>query len=389
MRSSNRTFVPEIDELRAGAALLIIFYHGLSLVGAARAGQPGFDYARDWIFSLNPLVTLVVEGHSAVSMFIVLSGYILSLGAIGARIDYPRFLLARILRIYPVYLLLLFAACLSAPATLPQMLAALLPLPLPTSAMVASPLSSMFWAVLVELQCYLVFPFLILFSNRLGSRYLLGLITTLLAIRLATVYGAGASARDLSYWTVLGRLDQFVAGMLLARATLAAGAATETLRRRLFPLAALLVVAMLWLFNRAGGWPSNAGWKVIWPDLEALVWALFIACYIPFSSALTTRAPLQQAKILLQRLGLISYPVYLIHVAMIALAIRNGLMLAPTGNPHFDALLTTAFVVLPLSVAAGVLLHVHVEQPFLTLRTRYVIREETAPDNSQPAPNAG
>lgn len=366
MKSDNRKFIPEIDELRALAALIVIFYHGQQLIGAYLANGGGFDPERDWIYSDNPFVTLIAEGHTAVGLFIVMSGYILSTGAIGKHIDYGRFIIARILRIYPVYLLLLAVAMLTSSAGITVFFSSVLPLPLAHTMIVSSPFSSMFWAVLVEFQCYLLFPFIIHFSNASGTRYLFGLVLVMIALRAIAVFGMDANARDLSYWTVMGRLDQFLIGMILARIAVNGGG-NPYWRNLLFPLATALALLVIWLFNQAGGWPSGGRWKILWPDIEAIMWAMFIWSYLSFAQ--TFRFP---GKRFLQLFGLVSYPIYLVHIAIITLTINNGLFLTLTGNPHHDALLTTLIVIIPLSVGIGTLLHHVIEKPFLSFRPKYV-----------------
>lgn len=368
MKSDNRKFVPEIDELRALAALIVIFYHGQQLIGAYLTHDRGFDPARDWIYSDNPFLTLIVEGHTAVGLFIVMSGYILSMGAIGKQIDYGRFVIARILRIYPVYLLFLAAAMFTSGDSISVFFSSLLPLPLAHTMIVSSPFSSMFWAVLVEFQCYLLFPFIIRFSNAAGTRYLFWLIFVMIILRAIAVFGMDANARDLSYWTVMGRLDQFLVGMILARIAVNGGG-NQYWRNLLFPAVAALALLVIWLLNQAGGWPSASRWKFLWPDIEALIWALFIWSYISFAQTFRFAG-----KRLLQLFGLVSYPVYLAHIAIITLTINNDLILTLTGNPHHDALLTTLIVVIPLSAGIGTLLHHVIEKPFLSFRPKYVMQ---------------
>jgi peptidoglycan/LPS O-acetylase OafA/YrhL len=77
--------------------------------------------------------------------------------------------------------------------------------------------SGMFWAVAVEFQLYLVFPFLHHFTERHGVRWALACIALCVAMRLLAAGVGPANARDISYSHVLGRLDQFVIGMLAAR----------------------------------------------------------------------------------------------------------------------------------------------------------------------------
>ncbi len=378
MKSYNRRYIPEIDEIRALAALLVVFYHGFLLIGARLAHGAPVDAAKDWVYSNNPLVTLVQEGHSGVGLFIVLSGFILSVGALDNVVDYRRFLWARILRIYPVFLLLLVAASAASHATIGQFFSSLLPLPVEGG--VQTPLTSMFWAVAVEFQCYLVFPFLIAFSNARGTRYLAAAVCLLVLLRLTAVFGTNANPRDLAYWTVLGRGDQFIIGIMLARLA-RMDLVSERTRRLLFPLAVGLALFGLWLFNRLGGWIDVSPRKTFWPDVEGLMWAFFIWTYIPFSGWL--RSP---AKSLLLRFGIISYPAYLIHYGLINVVLNKGLFFPLTGNGYLDAVIETALIVLPLTIVLGALLHVVVEKPFLEMRPKYIERRGGAERQAGTAP---
>src|SRR5262249_38216102 len=117
--SSNRAYLPEIEHVRAFAALLVFFYHGLQVIGVRLVHGPDAAPSQFWLHPANPIITLIQEGHTGVSLFVVLSGFILSIGAIGNAIDYKRFLLARILRIYPMLIVCLLAAlCVSPSSTI-------------------------------------------------------------------------------------------------------------------------------------------------------------------------------------------------------------------------------------------------------------------------------
>jgi peptidoglycan/LPS O-acetylase OafA/YrhL len=67
----------------------------------------------------------------------------------------------------------------------------------------------MAWAVAVEFQFYLIFPFLLGFLNKSPLKVICGVIACALIFRLMSV-ALGASARDLSYWHIIGRIDQFL-----------------------------------------------------------------------------------------------------------------------------------------------------------------------------------
>ena len=78
------------------------------------------------------------------------------------------------------------------------------------------PLTPHLWTIAVELQFYLLFPFLVRFLR------LYGLAWGLMAIALTITLRLGLSRMDLgdwdikriSYYTLLGRIDQFIIGMI-------------------------------------------------------------------------------------------------------------------------------------------------------------------------------
>src|SRR5438552_1552932 len=184
--SKNRRYIPEIDQLRAMAAILILLYHGLQLF-TANAGID-VDATKYWIYSSNPVIAIIEEGHSAVGLFIVLSGLILSIGVIGNRVAYKEFLISRVLRIYPMLLVCLVLAVNVGSSNLNSILTTVLPLNTATvSGGIPGPFTAMAWAVAVEFQCYLIFPFLIMFANERGSRFLIQLIVVAIALRMLSV----------------------------------------------------------------------------------------------------------------------------------------------------------------------------------------------------------
>jgi len=364
--SYNRPYLPAIDQLRAFAAMLVLFYHGLLLLTPQINSGVGYDINRPWQYpsSSNPLLTLIEEGHTGVSLFIVLSGFILSLGTIDNAVSYRRFLIARILRIYPLLIVMLTVAAYLGGGSLISFATALLPLNMASG--LSSSFAAMNWAVAIEFQCYLVFPFLIAFSNERGSRFLLQVIAVALILRLLAVIAEGASPRDLSYWTIVGRIDQFCIGIIAARLYVA-----DTWMRRLQPawflLSAAVAVLALWQFNRMGGWPSNGILRVTWPMIEGAIWAAFILTYLPASRLLPQTIGWLGAK-----LGEISYSIYMIHFITILAVIKLKWYVRPIGSAYFDALVTTLLVVLPLVVLIALLTYNTIELPFLRMRPKYI-----------------
>ncbi len=362
---ANRPYIPAIDQLRGFAALLVLLYHGFHVFGAQFAYGVAFTPEDHWPRASNPIIAVIVEGHTGVGLFIVLSGFVLSLGAIGHRIDYRRFLLARVLRIYPVLLVMLAIGYAIHPVSLVGLLGSLPPLS--TAGSVPGSATAMFWAVAVEFQCYLIFPFLLYFSDRIGTRFLFQVIAFSVCLRALLVFAEVTNARDISYWTVFGRIDQFCIGMIAARMNVHDNW-SETPRLRPIIAAAALAMAFLWGFNRAGGWPAMSAWRLVWPTIEGAQWAAFILAYLGAANALPSGLAAATA-----RLGEVSYSGYMVHFAVVQMVVRRRWFVRATGNDDYDAVLTTMLVAFPIVVCLATLLFATVERPFLRLRPRYVM----------------
>src|SRR6185312_6594894 len=99
MKPREGRYLVTVDHLRALAALLIIFYHGKQLFGFfLRTGVEGFN-PMPWPVATGVLDALVIEGHSAVSLFMVLSGFIFANGNWGREVAFRQFMANRLWRI--------------------------------------------------------------------------------------------------------------------------------------------------------------------------------------------------------------------------------------------------------------------------------------------------
>ncbi|MFT7638671.1 MAG: peptidoglycan/LPS O-acetylase OafA/YrhL, partial [Pirellulaceae bacterium] len=107
MKSSNIKYLPAVDHLRGYAALLIILYHGVQLfTNTAKYGAPLATGER--LHTGNFWYSFLLEGHTAVALFMVLSGFIFTFGCLGKEIKTGGFLWNRFVRTYPLFLLLIF-----------------------------------------------------------------------------------------------------------------------------------------------------------------------------------------------------------------------------------------------------------------------------------------
>jgi peptidoglycan/LPS O-acetylase OafA/YrhL len=367
MKSLNIGYIPAVDHLRAFAALLIFFYHSVTLVGyRIEFGEP-FAFQR-WKVATNPVSALLFEGHTAVSLFMVLSGFIFTIGAYQSQVRYVEFVRNRFLRTYPLFLLMLFTGIYSYSdhfnvAALLQSLLFMGNLP---GAVDAGAFSSMFWAVAVEWQFYLVFPFLMLFVNRHGVRYAFGLLLIFVALRCCAAL-LGANVRDLSYWTIIGRMDQFLLGMV-AGVMYCRHFRAGVLFDALFVVSVVLMFTLMYAFNQAGGWPAVGYYKIVWPTVEGLMWSCFILGYISVARLL----PGVVSKALIA-IGTISYSMYLIHFVVVDICIRQQFfVLVPGADAMQNALYTALLYLLPMVLLLSTFTYHVVEKPFLQLRHAYV-----------------
>ncbi|CAF1458144.1 unnamed protein product [Adineta ricciae] len=94
----------------------------------------------------------------------------------------------------------------------------------------------------------------------------------------------GANVREFCYWTILGRLDQFIIGMIAAQVVRNLTIDDKRLGWGLLIGIPGMFMA-LFIFNRSGGWLSTDPWKIVWPPVEALLWGLIIVGYLVFMNS--------------------------------------------------------------------------------------------------------
>lgn len=358
-QSENIHHLRGLAHLRAFAALVVILYHGMSAI----SGVPTAPAA--------PLWNVIREGHAGVSLFLVLSGFLFEYGTRGRSIRYWPFLRNRFLRIYPLFLFMVFVEAYAEPTKFTfvgflQTIFLMGNLP-GANVMVGNQFIGATWTLMVEFQFYLLFPFLHRMFHRHGMRWMTAVLGLLLLTRLLMVYGDGTNARDLSYWTIFGRLDQFLTGMIAARFYAQREGRSRVPLAAFFPLTLVVIVAAATWFHRAGGWDSESNWKVVWMDGEALICAAFIVTYLPLARFLPA---LLEAG--LDMLGELSYSTYLLHYTLVSIFLAHNWYPKLSHDPNWNGLLGTLVTVFPLTLAIAALTYTLIEKPFLALRGKYL-----------------
>ena len=366
MKSPNIRYLPGVDHLRGLAALLVVLFHGVHRFYYQELNVAPFD-PQNWPSTVNILWSPIIEGNTAVALFMVLSGFIFTFGARGSEIRYWKFITNRILRIFPLYLLLVVVgiSVYQQSFSLGGVLQDIVFMGNLPGTLDLGSFSWVFWAIAVEFQFYLVFPFLLLFSRRYGLKYLLGIIVLFTMFRTGG-YLLDANIASISFATILGRMDQFVLGML-------AGALYQPERpadrRTLLAFALSSVVALVSLhgFHLLGGSPHESFYRVFWPTWEGTFWAAVIVTYVP----LARRVPRLLSRPLVW-LGTVSFSVYLLHYVFLTIIIENGIYLSPLlYTVQENALVNTLLILVPLTLLTSALTYNLVERPFLELRRRY------------------
>lgn len=384
MRSKNIEYIAGVDHIRAFASLLVVFHHSFWLLHR-RIDPPGLTN-ETWITTSNPLWSLAIETHIVVTMFFVLSGFMFSLVGAGREIRYVPFMRNRVLRVAPVYLALLFFGMAAFPERVnwPGFVASATLLGNSLAALNLWPVSTTFWTVAVELQFYVIFPFLNTFLNREGAKPLLYLLAFAIALRLVGFLIA-TSVRDMTYWHLPGRIDAFILGMLLARVHLRHAIAARSPWLVLPGLVALF--ACTFALNQLGGWPAQTWWKALWPTVEALACSLFVLGYLGFSRVLPGLVSRG-----LGFLGALSFSTYLCHFMVMQGLYDHGLVFdfhhALGFSAELDAAANTLLVVIPASLLLSFLAYNGIEAPFMRLRGVYVQRERTGKETAASSPAA-
>jgi len=351
MRSTEGVYYSRLDHVRALAAYLVFLWHFLHMTP-----QYPVPYGSAPIFPL----ALFDEGNTGVALFMTLSGYLFAKLVGSQQIDFGNFLWSRAMRLAP-----LLVVCITAWVAIEWLAGS----PIPLSNILGGVLLPTWpcgtWSVTIEMHFYLLFPVLLVMVRRYGPLALLAVVAAALTIRTDwwLTYG---EVQHLAYWTIFGRIDQFVFGMLFALAP------PRRPALRVIAGVALVAFLALWsVFDRMGGFNMNNGaspsalWIVI-PTAEAVTWGSLIALYD--GSSFKMPAILDRA---LAKIGEWSYSIYLLHFFPIVLMRNLFWDRVGSADNFYVALIVAnlAFVAfLPVAAAS----YIYFEKIFLAYRRPYL-----------------
>lgn len=295
----------------------------------------------------------------------------------------------RFVRIYPLYIFLIFLSIYLYPSLqnnpLESIILSIFPffnLSTSTSAIITTGViasAGMFWTIAVECQFYLVFPFLMKFLNDHKFKLLWGIILLFTIIRLMAYLSGDVNMSSFGYYSIFGRIDEFIIGMMAAYFFIKKRKFLKKSPRLYLALSVTGLVLMLFIINRIRhqvGFTEFENFYVILPPIEGIIAASFIVSYVNIFQN-TTKNRLSK---LLAKVGELSYSMYLLHFMIIVMIVFKLSLPNILGNWWWSALVYGAFLILPLTIGLSLLTYNLIEKPFLQLRKKYVIdkKAETA-----------
>lgn len=369
MKSSEGIHIVGLDHVRALAVFLVFTYHFLTTLAGKGGTLPGS-------FSF-PGNALLFEGHTGVALFMTLSGYLFSRLTEGREIDFTAFRYNRFIRLAPLLAAILAIRFVEAStygyeaavAWSWAMLGGLIFPSWPNGA----------WSVVTEMHFYLLFPLLVLLLRR--DWKLLALVVVAAAAFRTWLYVAWSpeDAQYAAYWTIIGRIDQFVLGMIAARC-----ASFFQGRHRLAAAIGLAWVLAWYGFASVGGFyaPDKQWLWIGLPTAEGAAYAALIAYYEK-----SFRMPARGVSGFVGKIGEWSYSFYLLHffvVAEMARAIDRHVVAL---DNFYLAFLFSLPCFLVMAGAAG-LSYRWFETPFLRKRVRYLSGGEGTSGSARSRPAA-
>ena len=382
--SQPRAHLKDLDGLRAIASLLVVGYHLNSTVGFHLSDLAAPE-------NLDPVRAFVYSGHTGVTLFFILSAFLLSLPHFQNARPQPgaskRFFRRRALRILPLYWVAI-AVAMAATAQQWQDLGRGVPYLFFLNGFGLGerlpPYSSVWWSLATEAQFYVLLPLLpIALRSRFGR--IAGLVSLLAYALLyignleGTLSPQSTAARSKIAHSLFGRGSAFLVGIAVAALYVRFGTALRTWLMNLRWLrsggadALLLVVLLaLGLVLRRVAWlgyfPAEVkGYNHAWHIPEALLWGavLFIVLFLPLGlSALLRSRPFVWA-------GEVSYSTYIWHLPLIyffLMLVSQALGGLPGESRIAMQLVSLASIALILVVSGAS--YRWIERPFLRRKER-------------------
>lgn len=357
MKATSGVHFIALDHVRALAAFLVFAWHFMH-------GATGYPVAFAFLppVALAPLA-VIDEGHTGVALFMTLSGYLFAKLLDGKAIVYRTFIWNRALRILP----LLGCICIYyGVQDRRQGGSSLLYLRHLLDGIVLPVLPNGGWSLTIEFHFYLLLPLLLWLLRKASTALLTVAILAMLA--RCAVFLVQGDVQWIAYWTIFGRIDQFVLGILGFHHR-------DVFKDRHLPVALMLAGFSLfyWTFDRSGGFygiDSKASDRAVWIFMPTVEGAFYAACIAWYEQSFSLTGPVSN---LVGIVGTCSYSIYLLHFFWVFDASRFVADHFMHLDNFYVALAWSALCYL-LMVPVAYLSYRYVESPFLRLRRPYIWR---------------
>jgi peptidoglycan/LPS O-acetylase OafA/YrhL len=359
MKSSSGEYFIALDHLRALAAFMVFSWH------FTHAGT-GYPVPMEYVPAI-PFLAFLDEGHTGVALFMTLTGYLFAKLLDGKQIIFREFLRNRALRLLPLLAFIIAIVAVQKAVNGESLLTFMYYV---AAGAVAPTLPNGGWSITAEFHFYVILP-LLLWTQRKAALLPLAVLFGAILVRVV-LHDIRGESQSLGYWTIVGRIDQFILGMMAFQFR------NGIARRHLLAVGGLCAFAMFyWYIDLIGGllynpsWPSpNMLWVIV-PTIEGLGYALLVAYYD------TSFSPSAKGiSKVVGRFGEYSYSIYLFHFFFVFAAARfihENLM----DISNFYVAQAWALVCFVLMAPVGYLSFRFIEGPFLRLRRRYAVAEKT------------
>lgn len=361
-------YLYEIECFRGLAVVLVFGFHVWGISFGEQKPSP-----------LSPLV-YVVAGHTGVTLFFVLSGFLLSLPWLrwvnddsGAMPNIGTYYLARGLRIMPLYLVFVIAAGF----LVGDWHNASRALSFQFIGFELFPYGLVWWTLTTEVQFYLLLPlgWMAFRAGGLARFFLVMLLIGWLGAYLFIFFTDIVAEWRQSYWftkSLFGRLPAFLVGVACAAIYCKPGAIAAFLSREAYR-SSLLAVSLLLLLGfvlgvglQTSDWVNESEWH-IHHTYEAVIWGAILL--------LTLLAPPVFSVFLINPvfalLGKLSYSIYLNHVPILFFIIDSSKKAMGSGS--YEASMQVFYnplIGLVMSIAVALVTYYSIEAPFLRLKRR-------------------
>ncbi len=358
--TQRRFYQPELDGLRFYAFLGVFICHTLPVDGAF---YRRFHLPVPWLWG-----AIAKSGAAGVDLFFALSAFLITSILLREReetggISLRRFYLRRILRIWPLYFLLIAVGVVLAHTMAKQSLpwyyvaGYLLFVGNWVHAVFGRPQSicSPLWTVSIEEQFYLIWPLLMKMLRRRGM-IVAAIVTFLLATVCRLGFMLAGSSGGFIYYGSVPRCDSLALGILLA---LFADRLPRLTRR----------VRCLLLAGGLLGWVASSAWLNEQPgpvDIRMVLGRLIVslAASAILYACLHSHSRLVRGEWVV-RLGKISYGLYMLHLTGILIMLS---LFRPAWGWQLLATKALGFV---MTVILAMASYRWVESPFLHLKDKF------------------